>query len=453
MSDEDKTPATETFSELVESYNAAAENVTRIRDAIEVAKDDKDTTDEQRSQLTVEFTGAVNQAERLKQQVEGKEARDRATQRYNRIDITGHRLQIKEPDMYTAHSRSFMSDLYWSQVKGQPAATERISKHQSHEIEKRGEEFAVTSANLGGIIPPAYLIDLYAKASRNGRVYADQCNGGQLPDVGMSVVLPRLTVGLTAGIQATENTALTTSDPTEVDLSVPVRTIGGFSPVSRQSIERSAYSDQILFEDLIARYWASLDSGCINGLGSAGTILGVLQTAAISTSTASTATVAGVWPKIADVIQQINVATGGLGYVADKIVMHPRRWGFFEAALDSQSRPLIVPTGPSFNPMGQGDAAGYGYVGQMHGLPVFTDANIPTTLGATTNADAIIVMASNVVHLFERNNDPVTLAFEQQAGTSLQVQLIAYGYVAFTAGRYPAASGAVTGAGLVPPTF
>jgi hypothetical protein len=62
-------------------------------------------------------------------------------------------------------------------------------------------------------------------------------------------------------------------------------------------------------------------------------------------------------------------------------------------------------------------------------------------------------VASRIVHLWERNDDPVTLAFEQQAGTSLQVQLVAYGYAAFTAGRYPAASGVVSGAGLVPPTF
>jgi hypothetical protein len=60
-------------------------------------------------------------------------------------------------------------------------------------------------------------------------------------------------------------------------------------------------------------------------------------------------------------------------------------------------------------------------------------------------------MASGLVHLWEEAGQPVTLAFEQQAGTSLQVQLVAYGYAAFTAGRYPAACGKVTG--LVPPTF
>jgi len=92
-----------------------------------------------------------------------------------------------------------------------------------------------------------------------------------------------------------------------------------------------------------------------------------------------------------------------------------------------------------------------GLVGNMHGIPVYVDPNIPTNLGTNTNEDRIIVIADPIVHLFERAQDPVTLSFEQQAGTSLQVQLVCYGYLAFTAGRYPAASGVVTG--LTPPTF
>ena len=353
--------------------------------------------------------------------------------------------------MYTAEgSRSFMSDLYGSQIKNDPDARSRIEKHQRHEVEKR----AVTSSTLGGIIPPAYLLGLYGKASRNGRVFADQANHQTLPDVGMSLIVPRVTTASAAGIQATENTAVSNQDVAETDLTVNVRTLGGFLAVSRQGLERAAYSDEILFEDLVARYWAALDTQCISGSGSSGQILGALNTSSISTSTASTATVAGVWPKIADLIQQINAATGGLGFTADKIVMHPRRWGFFEAGLDSQNRPILgISPEPYFNAMGAGNASGYGEVGRMHGLPVFTDANIPTNLGTNTNEDRIIVMASSVVHLWERANDPVTLSFEQQAGTSLQVQLVCYGYAAFTAGRYPAATGVVSGAGLVPPTF
>ncbi|MFV1005257.1 hypothetical protein, partial [Klebsiella pneumoniae] len=101
---------------------------------------------------------------------------------------------------------------------------------------------------------------------------------------------------------------------------------------------------------------------------------------------------------------------GGIGYVADKIVMHPRRWGFFAAALDSQNRPLLPVSGAGFNVMGTGNESGYGFVGMTHGLPVYTDANIPTNFH--TDEDAIIVTASRVVHLWERSEDPVTLSFE-----------------------------------------
>lgn len=457
MSNNDPSPATRTFSELAAAYNDAAENVQRIQDAIEVAATDPEATNEQRSDLLVEFTGAVDQAERLKAEMESSEARKRATERYKRLDISGFRMQIKEPDIYESGApRSFFTDLYWSK-NGDPNARDRMDRHQRHEVAKRPgyEERAVATGTLGGLIPPAYLLDLYAKASRNGRVYADQANNRELPAVGMSVVIPRITVGLSAGVQAAESTALASTDPTEVDLSVPVRTIGGFSPVSRQALERGAYSDEVLFEDLIARYWALLDTQCLNGSGASGQILGLFQTAGTEAVTAGTATVAGVWPKIADLIQRLNTNMGGLGYAPDKIIMHPRRWGFFEAALDTQNRPLFgIYNGMSENVVGAGDAAGYaGPVGTMHGLPVFTDANIPTNFGAGTNEDRIIVECSPVVHLFERSNDPVSLSFEQQAGTSLQVQLIVYGYAAFTAGRYPAASGWVQGAGLVPPTF
>jgi HK97 family phage major capsid protein len=221
--------------------------------------------------------------------------------------------------------------------------------------------------------------------------------------------------------------------------------------VSRQGLERAQYNEQILFEDLTARYWADLDVQCINGDGTGVNMLGLLKTTGIKTSAATSGALWAVYQNIADVIQQINSAVGGLGYSADKIVMHPRRGGSFVAAHDSTDRPILGINGlPVFNVDGQGVSAGYGFVGNLQGLPVYTDANVPTNSGDGTD-DSILIFSSGLVHLAERDQDPVTLAFEQQAGTALSVRLIAYGYASFTAGRYPAASGAVTG--LAPPTF
>jgi HK97 family phage major capsid protein len=446
----------ETYTELRDAYNDAKTRADSLADRLDELRADPEATPEQYDAADAEFNAAIVDCEELWERLQSKEARDRARAQFKPIPTGNDIVKINEPDLYVRGGRSFMADLYHAQLKGDPASRERLEKHQRLEVEKR----AVSSTTLGGFIPPQYLLDLYAKAGRNGRVYADQANRQALPDVGMSLIVPRITTPTAVGIQATENNPVTTQDPVETDLTVNVRTIAGYSPVSRQGLERAAYSDQILFEDLVARYFATLDGQCISGAGTGGTILGVLSTAGISTSTVSTTTVAGVYPKIADLIQQIEIAVGGLGYRADKIIMHPRRWAFFAAALDNSGRPLMLPTGTVtgasvgvFNPVATGDEAAYGLVGSMHGLNVYTDANIPTNLGAGTNEDRIIVEASQVVHLWERANDPVTLSFEQQAGTSLQVQLVVYGYAAFTAGRYPAASGVVSGAGLVPPTF
>jgi hypothetical protein len=65
----------------------------------------------------------------------------------------------------------------------------------------------------------------------------------------------------------------------------------------------------------------------------------------------------------------------------------------------------------------------------------------------------IIVFCSSLVNLWEPSTGPATFRFDEQAATSLQVQLVVEGVAAFTAGRYPSASGVVSGAGLVPPTY
>jgi HK97 family phage major capsid protein len=440
---------------LVETYNAACDTVEAAIGEREALAADASEENVQLARETYE--SAKTDAASAKAAKEEYESIVSARATFTKVEVpadekTELSVKVNEPDLYRLGGQHrFLDDLFASHIKRDPLAAARLGAHQAVEVEK----YAVGTATLGGIIPPQYLVGMYAKASRNGRVYADSVNRDDpLPDEGMSLIVPRLTTATAAGVQASESATLTTQDPAETDLTVPVRTLGGYIPVSRQTLERASYSEAILFEDLVARYFAALDVDAINGSGSSGHMLGVLQTSGISASTSSTATVAGVWPKIADVIQQINTAVGGLGFYADKIVMHPRRWGFFEAALDSSNRPVFGITGTdNYAPAAEGEASGYGAVGRMHGLPVFIDANIPTNLGSGTNEDRIIVEASRVVHLWERKNDPVSLAFEQQAGTSLQVQLVAYGYAAFTAGRYPAASGVVSGAGLVAPTF
>jgi hypothetical protein len=94
-------------------------------------------------------------------------------------------------------------------------------------------------------------------------------------------------------------------------------------------------------------------------------------------------------------------------------------------------------------------------VGSMHGLPVVTDASIPTTWtagapGAGTE-DAIIVMRASDLVLWE---SPIKTRVLPDVGSgTLTVRLQVYGYVAFTAARQPKSLSVIGGTGLVAPTF
>jgi hypothetical protein len=95
----------------------------------------------------------------------------------------------------------------------------------------------------------------------------------------------------------------------------------------------------------------------------------------------------------------------------------------------------------------------------MQGLPVVTDANIPTNVG-TNLEDVILVVDADAILLWEDGDGmPRQLRFEQTLGQNLTIKLVAYGYTAFTAGRYPqgvarvGGADATAGQGLVAPTF
>ena len=448
-------------AELRTAFNDAVEELEKRIADFEALEDD--ATDEVADAARAAYESAKDEVETRKNKLEEAESLQRAKAQYQRVEVPAdekplnERIKVDEPDMYQARGgRRFLDDLFAAQIMKDPMANGRLARHQEYEITKMDsnvQKRALSTGTFGGLIPPNYLVGMYAKALRNGRVFADQVNHQELPETGMSIIIPRLTQGLKADVQSAENAAVATQDITEADLTVNIRTIAGYSPVSRQSLERAAYNEEILMEDLIARYNADLDTQCISGSGSGVNFTGFLNTSGIKSSAAtSSSNLPAVYANIADVVQQINSAVGGLGYVADKLVMHPRRWGSFVAAVDTTDRPILGISGlPVFNVDGQGDSAGYGYVGNIQGLQCYVDANVPTNLGGGSNEDAVLVFCSRIVHLWEESGQPVTLAFEQQAGTSLQVQLVAYGYAAFTAGRYPDACGKVTG--LVPPTF
>jgi HK97 family phage major capsid protein len=323
-------------------------------------------------------------------------------------------------------------------------AEERMRRHQR---ETNVEQRAMTAAGGGiGLVPPLYLQDALAEYARAGRTVADLMSPNPLPTSGMSFNIPRVTTGTTVAVQSAEAAAVQDNSPVTDDITLTVNTLAGKVDVSRQLFDRSSpNADLILASDLAADYAKQLDSQLLNQATN-----GVLNLTGTNSSTVATATVTAVWPKFADAMQLI--ATNRFA-AAQAIVMHPRRWSWFTAALDTTNRPLVEPSAQGLNSIAVfSSPAASGQVGVIQGLPVFTDANIPINLGAGTNQDVMLVARFSDHLLFEAGT-PTIAVYEGVLSANLQVRILAYGYFAFTFARYPKSSSIISGAGLVPPTF
>lgn len=385
-----------------------------------------------------------------------------------------------EPAVYSRESArrdgvSFVRDLfYYQNGMGMGEIADRLGRHE-REMRPVLQQRAVATTVAGSLVVPQYLPDLVALPVRNGRPAANLIPSVDLPVAGMSLTLPRITTGLTVAAQATQNTGVSNTDSAVTDLTVPVVTAAGQQDLSRQLIERGQGVDELIFRDLASAYAAELDRQVIAGTGTGGTALGLQLTSGITQATAFTAAATAVtfYSKTAGMVA--SLAGVGAGITPAVWLMHPRRWGWLTAQVDSSNRPLVVPlaNGPynatalnlapgAYSDDGNqpGDVARtVTVVGLLHGLPVVTDANVPTTVG--TGPEDLVFLMDNSKHILWENagGAPEFLKFEQTLGNQLTVKLVAYGYFAFTSGRFPAATGIVggnagtAGFGLAAPSF
>lgn len=401
-----------------------------------------------------EFDEAADEVERCQRNLSDAERRQRVLEA-NPVTPEPRIQVVREERTYRRGGRnSFFGDAFRASGFGgrlpEQDAVERIRRHME---EERVEQRDVGTGAFAGLTIPQFLIDLWAPLARAGRPFANSCRSLELPDSGMVLSISRITTGTSVTEQATENAAVSETDIDDTKLDVDVRTYAGMQDVSRQSLERSELVDEVVFGDLVQTYHTKIDDHILNADGTAGKHLGLRSVAGIIsvTYTDATPTVPEAFPKIADAVQQVN---SNRFVPPSAIYMHPRRWGWFTAAVDTQNRPLVVPQAPQ-NPVGVGEAAVYGQVvGSILGLPVITDANIPTNLGASVNEDVIIVGRADDFLLWEEGDGmPRQLRFEETLAGNLTVKLVVFGYSAFTAGRYPKAAAVISGTGLVTPTF
>jgi len=289
--------------------------------------------------------------------------------------------------------------------------------------------------------------------ARAGRVTADRFTKLTLPAGTDSINIPRITTGPQVAAQTADNAAVAETDMVTNSINAPVRTLAGQQDVALQLLEQSPVAfDQIVFAELLADYYRALDAQVLAGTGAAGQLQGILGLAGTNavTYTDASPTVAELYAKVADAIQQV---IAGRFLPPTAIVMHPRRWVWFLAALDGQNRPLVVPaqSGPNNAAATSTDLSMEGPVGTLLGLPVYIDPNIPTNLGAGTNEDRIIVARFEDALLWE-GNTRTRIMPEVLSGT-LTVRCQLYAYCAVAPGRFPASSAIISGTGLATPVL
>ena len=346
-----------------------------------------------------------------------------------------------EARTYSAHAEtSFIADAYAAQFNNDYAAKERLARHMNEEKVERRD---VTSANFAGLVVPQFLTDLAAPFARAGRPTADAARKHELPAAGLTISISKVTTGSSVAEQ-TEGAAVSETNMDDTKLDISVKTFAGQQNVSRQALERGTGIDSLVMADLVSAYHTALDAAVVAEIkvGNGNTV----------TYTDASPSVAELYPKILDAVQKIQTSFFAGPNV---IVMHPRRLAFILAAVDLQNRPLALPQ--ANNPMntiatGTGSVV-YGNSGYtIAGLPVVTDANVTTTDNG--DQDAIYIGSTQELHLWEQGSgEPMMLRFEQPKGSELDVQMVVYGYSAFTVRRYPKAWAEIIGTGLAAPTF
>jgi len=301
------------------------------------------------------------------------------------------------------------------------------------------------------------LQDEFIKLARAGRAFADALTSIPLPPNANTINIPKLTGGTSTGAQA-DLGAVSSQDITTSLVSFPVITIAGQEDLARQLFDRAVpeLADMVLWPDLVSDYNTKLDVQAISGSGATPNATGALSQSGVPagntlTYTTGSPTLGGLYSKIAGCVNAIHTTR----YLPpDSIWMHPRRWAWCLAQLDSQNRPLIVPhAGGPFNAIGNLEAvASQAYVGQMMGLPVYVDPSFPVALGAGTNQD-VIVVARMADHWLAEDDPIKTRVFEEVLSQTLAVRIQCFNYAGLTFGRYPQSLAFVQGTGLSSPSF
>jgi HK97 family phage major capsid protein len=365
--------------------------------------------------------------------------------------ITTRTRETYAPDNYR---HSFFDDLFTAQ-RGDASAALRLAQNNDAVRETRAGDLTTVAGAGGTFAPPAWLIDQFVALARPGRVTADLMHREPMPMGVSSLNLPKISGGTATGVQATQNSALTDTAMTTTSVSSGIVLIGGKQIISRQLLDQSPGGsfDRIVLQDLAADYAKQLNQQVISGSGANGQLRGIASVTGGTTITFTTAS-----PKVVDgttaansfynvVIKAVTNVAQNRFAPATAIIMRPDRWGWVLEALDTSNRPLVVPDGPVFNGLGiSSEPVAAGAAGTLAGLPVYLDPLVPSTWNSSTNQDAVFVLRSSDMWLYESELELQVFSETYADNFSLLARALAYS--AFLPDRQPASVGVIQGSGL-----
>lgn len=439
------------IADLIAKRSAARDEATKLVDTAR-SDNERSLTDDEKAKFDgfeTDIRGLDERLAELDTQVRADDAAADMQKRYApSVD------SVVEPEIYRSGpgGNSYFRDLYSARNKGDRNATERLLRNDKARAQTRA--ISTTNGAGGEFVPPLWLEDQFLKLARPGRVTANLIPNMPLPAGTDSINIPKITTGTAVAPVTTQNTAITQTDLATSSISSSVTTIAGGQTISLQLLEQSPLNiDDVVLGDLAAAYAVQYNSLVLSGSGTAGQPTGLMTLSGTNVVAVDNTglTASQLYAHVADAIQQVHTKRF---LPPDTIVMHPRRWAWLVAQVDTTGRPLVTPRAGAYNPLGAADnVASQGLVGEMQGLPVYVDALIPTNLALDTGTgeDAILVM--RCADLIQWESHVRAEAFEQTYANQMSVFIRLYNYMSFQPGRYPASISKLTGSGLIAPIF
>ena len=234
---------------------------------------------------------------------------------------------------------------------------------------------------------------------------------GSLPASGLTVEYAQVSANtIDVAAQSAENAALSFGNLSIDSVSAAVTTYGGYTSMSKQTVERSSVDYlNTVFRALSIAYATATNAAVVS------TVEGLTYTGKVFDISAGTS--AAIVGGIADGATYIFENTG---LRPEAIMASPEAYKFLMTVVDTSGRPVVLQTGDGNNNIGSANVPGLR--GTLLGLPVIVDPAL--------TANKCYMANSAALQIFESAGSPVRLTDSDI--TTLTDSVSVYGYMAIT---------------------